>query len=594
MPNLTKTGRYELLDELGRGAMGVVYRAHDPVIGRDVAVKTLHLSSDGSGVTPPEFITRFQTEARAAGILTHPNIVVVYDAGEESGTFFITMELVEGLSLQGMLDAQQTFPLPRALKIVEQACGALEYAHQHNIVHRDVKPANLMITKDDTVKITDFGTAKILRFNSTQTAQVIGTPSYMSPEQIKGKAVDGRSDIFALGVILYELVTGEKPFPGQNVTTVIYKIVSEEPIPPRQLAPDIHPGLAALIMRALAKEPAERFQTCGEMLEGLKNYRSFPHERKEELHPAYMPPPAAADPSAIKVRPRIAKPRPVIALAEIAPPPPVMAAPTHGHTLYEPTGKKSRGKSEGKSWSAFWTSLLLLGVIGASGYYVRPYTHDVWQVVRTWYDQKRYGATPATNVPAVAPDATVPDPELPGLPSKKGTNSLAASPKGQHRPSTDGAPPQKTKPEANAAAPDTADPIAQQPGSVGAPNSVTQDVRAKSPGSPVIGSQPTTNSKPASNPPVGESGVPTASAAAPLTPRERLDAIKGRLDRWLVVAGLNDRVQVSVIGGGILLQGKLRPAEHQALLARLQTVPSWVHVTDDVTFGNSPSQNPNQ
>ncbi len=166
----------------------------------------MHLSADGSGaVNRPEFLTRFQTEARAAGILTHPNIVVVYDAGEEGGVFYITMELVEGRSLQSLLDEHQSFPLPRAIKIIEQASSALDYAHKHNIIHRDVKPANLMITADDTVKITDFGTAKILRFNTTQTAAVIGTPSYMSPEQIKGKTVDGRSDIFALGVILYEL-----------------------------------------------------------------------------------------------------------------------------------------------------------------------------------------------------------------------------------------------------------------------------------------------------------------------------------------------------------------------------------------------------
>src|ERR1019366_5068081 len=162
MTTLAKTGRYQILDELGRGAMGVVYRAHDPVIGRDVAVKTMHIAADGSGATRPDFITRFQTEARAAGILTHPNIVIVYDAGEEDGTFYITMELVEGRSLQSLLDEHQAFPLPRAVKIIEQASSALDYAHKHNIIHRDVKPANIMIAANDTVKVTDFGTAKIL------------------------------------------------------------------------------------------------------------------------------------------------------------------------------------------------------------------------------------------------------------------------------------------------------------------------------------------------------------------------------------------------------------------------------------------------
>jgi len=273
---LTKAGRYEITGEVGRGAMGVVYRAIDPVIGRTVAVKTLQLSEAGTGLTKAELLARFQTEARAAGLLTHTNIVVVYDAGEEDGLFFITMELVEGKSLQALIDSGQLFPLPRILRIMEQTCGALQFTHDRNIVHRDIKPANLMLTPDDTVKVTDFGTAKILQFGTVQqTAHVMGTPSYMSPEQIKGKLVDGRSDIFSLGVVLYELVTGEKPFPGQNITTVIYKIVNEEPVAPRQLDPSIHPGLNAIILKALAKEPTQRYQNCRDLIEDLRNYRSL-------------------------------------------------------------------------------------------------------------------------------------------------------------------------------------------------------------------------------------------------------------------------------------------------------------------------------
>ncbi|HUI75581.1 MAG TPA: protein kinase [Candidatus Acidoferrum sp.] len=274
--SLTKAGRYEIQGELGRGAMGVVYRALDPVIGRSVAVKTLRLSQEGTGLTHPELLARFQTEARAAGLLTHPNIVVVYDAGEEEGLYYITMELVEGKSMQALLDSGQGFPLPRVLRIMEQACSALQFAHERNIVHRDIKPANLMLTADDTVKVTDFGTAKILQFGTVQqTAHVMGTPSYMSPEQVKGKVVDGRSDIFSLGVMLYEMVTGEKPFPGQNITTVIYKIVNEEPVPPRQIDSSIHPGLSAVVMKALTKEPDARYQSCRELIEDLKNYRAI-------------------------------------------------------------------------------------------------------------------------------------------------------------------------------------------------------------------------------------------------------------------------------------------------------------------------------
>src|SRR6202049_3956159 len=276
MATMVKAGRYEILGELGRGAMGVVYRATDPVIRRTVAVKTIHLSEEGTGLSRPELLSRFQIEARAAGLLTHPNIVVVYDAGEENGLYYITMELIEGKSLQALLDSGHSFPVPRVLRIMEQTCSALQFAHERNIIHRDIKPANLMLTADDTVKVTDFGTAKILQFGTVQqSTHVMGTPSYMSPEQVKGRPVDGRSDIFSLGVLLYEILTGEKPFPGQSITTVIYKIVNEEPIPPRTLDPSIHPGISAVVMRALEKEPERRYQSCREMLEDLRNYRSL-------------------------------------------------------------------------------------------------------------------------------------------------------------------------------------------------------------------------------------------------------------------------------------------------------------------------------
>src|SRR5260370_1018360 len=184
MPTLAKAGRYEIIGELGRGAMGVVYKATDPVIGRTVAVKTIKLSAEGTGLTRPELLARFQTEARAAGLLTHPNIVVVFDAGEEDGLYYITMELVEGRSLQALLDDGHSFPLPRVLRIMEQACTALQFAHERNVVHRAMKPSNLMLTGDDTVKVTDFGTAKILQFSTVQqTTHFFAPPSYLLPTQ---------------------------------------------------------------------------------------------------------------------------------------------------------------------------------------------------------------------------------------------------------------------------------------------------------------------------------------------------------------------------------------------------------------------------
>jgi serine/threonine protein kinase len=269
----TKAGRYEILGELGRGGMGVVYRAKDPLIGRTVAVKTIRLSVEGTGMSHAQLVERFQTEARAAGLLTHPNIVVIYDVGEADGVYYITMELVNGKSLQSMLDAGEKFPLPRLLRIMEQVCSALQFAHDNTVVHRDIKPANIMLSADDLVKITDFGTAKILQYGASQQTSAMGTPGYMSPEQIKGKAVDGRTDIFSLGVMLYEMTTGQKPFRGQDIATILYRILNEEPVPPHQVNPSIPLGVSSTILKALTKSPHLRYENCRELLDDLKNYR---------------------------------------------------------------------------------------------------------------------------------------------------------------------------------------------------------------------------------------------------------------------------------------------------------------------------------
>ena len=273
MVTATKAGRYEILGELGRGGMGVVYRAKDPSIGRTVAVKTIQLSEEGTGMSHAQLVEGFQTEARAAGLLTHPNIVVIYDVGESDGVYYITMELVNGKSLQSMLDSGEKFSFPRLLRIMEQVCSALQFAHDHGVVHRDIKPANIMLTNDDFVKITDFGTAKIMQYGASQQTSVMGTPGYMSPEQIKGKAVDGRTDIFSLGVMLYEMTTGQKPFCGQDVATILYHILNEEPVPPNQVNPNIPLGVSSTILKALTKSPHLRYENCRELLEDLKHYR---------------------------------------------------------------------------------------------------------------------------------------------------------------------------------------------------------------------------------------------------------------------------------------------------------------------------------
>ena len=271
---LTKAGRYQIVSELGRGSMGIVYKGFDPIINRTVAIKTMLTE----GLTPQEFQeykARFQREAQAAGILAHPNIITIYDFGEDEGILYLAMEFLEGKSLEKVVQEQTVLPLETLLPIFDQVCSALDHAHASKIVHRDIKPANIMILNNGTVKVTDFGIAKMLSTGMTQAGQILGTPNYMSPEQVKGKQIDGRSDIFSLGVILYELVTGEKPFFGQNITTVIYKIVNENPVSPRELDSTIHTGLSYVISKSLAKSPDERYQTCRELADDLKNYRKL-------------------------------------------------------------------------------------------------------------------------------------------------------------------------------------------------------------------------------------------------------------------------------------------------------------------------------
>ncbi|HEX9254927.1 MAG TPA: serine/threonine-protein kinase, partial [Candidatus Angelobacter sp.] len=258
MMSLQTVGRYEITGELGRGAMGVVYKALDPTIGRTVALKTMRL--DVHGLDAKEMVRRFQNEARAAGVLNHPNIVTIYDAGEQDGIFYIAMEFIEGTTLHEVLAEQRVLATDQVLQLTRQICRGLDYAHSNGIVHRDIKPANIMITGNGTVKIMDFGIAKS-GGQVTNTGQVLGTPNYMAPEQVKGRQLDGRSDLFSLGVILYEMLTGEKPFVGQNVTTIIYKIVNENPITPRDLDVTVHPGLSAIVTKALAKAPDDRYQT---------------------------------------------------------------------------------------------------------------------------------------------------------------------------------------------------------------------------------------------------------------------------------------------------------------------------------------------
>src|SRR6266478_2648224 len=525
MPTVTKAGRYEIVGELGRGAMGVVYKAVDPVIGRTVAVKTIRLSEEGTGLSRPELLTRFQTEARAAGLLTHPNIVVVFDAGEEDGLYYITMELVEGKSLQALLDDGHAFPLPRTLRIMDQTCSALQFAHERNVIHRDIKPANLMLTADDTVKITDFGTAKILQFGTVQqTAHVMGTPSYMSPEQVKGRAVDGRSDIFSLGVMLYEMVTGEKPFPGQNITTVIYKIVNEAPVPPRQIDPSIHPGISAVVMRALEKEPGQRYQSCREMLEDLKSYRAIAaggNPQSTMVMGGSSPAAtmisgnaggrgmgiddAAVNAAAHSLNARAMGPgqTPVVRrTGTIAP-------------VKEPPRKKSL-------FATILAAILLLGVIAYGANKIRP----VFEAARELHEAqvKSGGQSPTAPANAIPEDSN----------ANPATN--ANDPENSTQP--------KETVEAPASGGETKPP-GLKPEKI-APKKVEPAISVKA------------------------------------------AQFKGRIEEAISEKGLSGRARVQGSGNTLTLAGKLHPTEHAGLLSLLRNAPSDVRVIDHIEYDDAP------
>ncbi len=267
--SIQRIGRYELESTLGRGAMGVVYLARDPIIGRKVALKTLRLDLDEA--MADEFRERFIREARAAGRLNHPGLVTIHDVGEdkETGLVFIAMEYLTGRNLKDIMAAGQRFRPAEAARIAADLALALDYAHSMKVVHRDIKPANIILTNQRQIKITDFGVARLESSNLTVQGQFIGTPNFMSPEQVRGETIDGRSDIFSLGVVLFELLTAQRPFSGDTMHEVTMKIVQAPTPIPSTLCKDLPPAFNPIVMKCLMKDPAKRFQTGGELAQVL-------------------------------------------------------------------------------------------------------------------------------------------------------------------------------------------------------------------------------------------------------------------------------------------------------------------------------------
>jgi serine/threonine-protein kinase len=268
---MEQIGRYKIIGELGRGAMGVVYHATDPSIGRSVAIKTIRIHDINDTRHREKLRERLFREARSAGVLSHPNIVTIYDMDEIDGLAYIAMAYVNGPTLEKILASDQALSGTKMLRILRQAAAALDYAHARGIVHRDVKPANIMTDEDGSVKITDFGIAKIAEgAHSTETKTVAGTPNYMSPEQVQGLPVDGRSDQFSLAVIAFEILTGERPFLGEHLSTIVFKIVAEEPPSAFRVNTTLTEQIDQVLRKGLSKKPEDRFPNCASFVGALE------------------------------------------------------------------------------------------------------------------------------------------------------------------------------------------------------------------------------------------------------------------------------------------------------------------------------------
>lgn len=339
-------GKYELRQVLGKGAMGTVYEGFDPIIARRVAIKTVRLP-DAEDEEAQEELARFKREAQAAGRLSHPNIVGVFDYGETTEIAYIVMEFVDGTTLKHVVDRNERFELAEVVRIMEALMAGLQFSHDRGVVHRDIKPANLMLTKDGEVKIADFGIARIESSSMTQAGTMLGTPSYMSPEQFMGQTVDERTDLYSSGVLLYQLLTGEKPFEG-GLTAIMHKVLNTEPPVPSALSVTVPQSFDAVVRKAMAKRPDDRFATAREFAQAVRE--AFIAKAEPVASGFSMSDTDFGDGEATMVAPRRpAAPPP----AAPAPPPPVAAT------------------KKGPNWALLGGGgVALLVVLGGAGYAV--------------------------------------------------------------------------------------------------------------------------------------------------------------------------------------------------------------------------------
>lgn len=427
-PEITEiAGRYEVQNKLGAGAFGTVYKVKDKILGRLLAIKTIRLEGlAAAGTSLEELMQRFKKEAQVSAQLKHPNIVTIYDIGEADGLSYLAMEFIDGLGLEKVIHQEGKLPLERAASIASQVADALDFAHKNNVVHRDIKPANIMIEDGDRVKVTDFGIAKVTNSvdHLTQTGSLLGTPSYMSPEQARGAEIDGRSDLFAVGAVFYEMLAGKKAFRGDSITSLIFKIMTEDPEPIHVIEPSIPESVTQVIAKALAKTPDGRYQSGRELADDLLAFTrqgSMPTMRQAELGTApfrsgALPTLSGGSPTvhasqsrlATHVSPATAQRAPGAAPPRVSPPPPPRA--------------ERAAKSSSNFAIILVMGVLLLGVLGIGA--VGAWWFFVRKPAQPQVTQNEPAPTLAAAVPsappataAAAPEPTPPPPSVAAAPT---------------------------------------------------------------------------------------------------------------------------------------------------------------------------------
>jgi serine/threonine protein kinase len=453
-------GRYRVLGELGRGATGVVYRAQDPAIGRIIAIKTIRLSDFTDPAERQRLRERLFREAQSAGILSHPNIVTIYDIAEENELAYIFMECVDGPPLEKILNSPQPIASDIALSLLKQTAMALDYAHQKGIVHRDIKPANILIHERADVKITDFGVARIMSQQMTQSGVMMGTPNYMSPEQVQGHAVDGRADQFSLAVIAYEILTGEKPFQADQLPALLFRIVREDPVPPQRLNSSIGPQVEAALKKALAKSPNDRYATCTQFFEALARalqaspgWRPLPRSSAHSMPTMGGP---MVDPRQAGARP--SPPLPVLApssaaLPEAHQPRRLDQTDTAQPVVFREEARKSNPLLRSLVWMLVGIGLIGLVLFGAQKYLFNRNSDLVASDAQT-------GGSPAANTPAANTPAADSSTAKPSPVGQSAAPDNTTKPAASSEPAP---PPAATAPETTPSAPEASAPAPNPP-----------------------------------------------------------------------------------------------------------------------------------